>query len=88
MRNYSWQDILDRLKQAQNEFKLNIRKQELTELGGCGLLNKSSIFIIAVIVDVYHRMLRFKNYLVAMINKDIIPVKQWLPFYGEKYGRL
>ncbi len=33
LRDYSWKDIIDRLKLAQNEFKLNIRKQELTELG-------------------------------------------------------
>lgn len=25
-------------------------------------------------LDIYHRILRFKNYMVAMINKDILPV--------------
>ena len=26
-------------------------------------------------LDIYHRILRFKNYLVAMVNKDILPVR-------------
>ena len=34
--------------------------------------------------DVYHRILRFQNYLVAMINKNILPCKIHVPFYGEK----
>ena len=33
MRNVTWADILVKLKQAQREHKMNIRKQELTELG-------------------------------------------------------
>lgn len=66
LRNYNWRDVLERLKLAQNTHKMNIRKQELTE------------------IDVYHRILRFKNYLVAMINKDVLSYKIWIPFYGEK----
>lgn len=58
--------MLQRLKEAQLQYKLNIRKHELTEL------------------DVYHRILRFKNYLVAMINKSVLPCKFYFPFYGEK----
>ncbi|CAL1538792.1 unnamed protein product [Lymnaea stagnalis] len=34
-------------------------------------------------LDVYHRILRFKNYLVAMVNKDLLPLKFRLPFVGE-----
>merc|ERR550534_3253726 len=26
-------------------------------------------------LDIYHRILRFKNYLVAMVNKDILPMR-------------
>jgi autophagy-related protein 9 len=26
-------------------------------------------------LDIYHRILRFKNYMVAMVNKDILPVR-------------
>lgn len=66
MRDLTWSDVLLKLKEAQREYKMNIRKQELTEL------------------DVYHRILRFKNYLVAMINKSILPCKFRFPFYGEK----
>jgi autophagy-related protein 9 len=66
MRNVTWAEILVRLKQAQKDHKMNIRKQELTEL------------------DVYHRILRFQNYLVAMINKNVLPGKIHVPFYGEK----
>jgi autophagy-related protein 9 len=33
MRNVTWAEILVRLKQAQKDHKMNIRKQELTELG-------------------------------------------------------
>lgn len=35
-------------------------------------------------LDVYHRILRFKNYLVAMVNKELLPVKINVPFVGEK----
>ena len=58
--------MVQRLKEAQTQYKMNIRKHELTEL------------------DVYHRILRFKNYLVALINKSILPCKLYFPFYGEK----
>lgn len=34
-------------------------------------------------LDIYHRILRFKNYMVAMINKSILPVRLKLPFTGE-----
>lgn len=34
-------------------------------------------------LDIYHRILRFKNYMVAMINKSLLPVKFQVPFIGE-----
>ncbi|XP_014283339.1 autophagy-related protein 9A isoform X2 [Halyomorpha halys] len=34
-------------------------------------------------LDIYHRILRFKNYMVAMINKSLIPPKFHLPLVGE-----
>ncbi|XP_067141276.1 autophagy-related protein 9A [Centruroides vittatus] len=34
-------------------------------------------------LDIYHRILRFKNYMVAMVNKNILPIKFNLPFIGE-----
>ncbi|XP_070566491.1 autophagy-related protein 9A-like [Ptychodera flava] len=34
-------------------------------------------------LDIYHRILRFKNYMVAMINKSLIPVNIFLPFHGD-----
>lgn len=33
LRDYAWPDVVERLKDAQKEHKMNIRKQELTELG-------------------------------------------------------
>ena len=66
IRDLTWSDVLQRLKAAQMQYKMNIRKQELTE------------------IDVYHRILRFKNYLVAMINKAVLPCKLHFPFYGQK----
>lgn len=35
-------------------------------------------------LDIYHRILRFKNYLVAMVNKSVLPVKFFVPFWGDK----
>ena len=35
-------------------------------------------------LDIYHRILRFKNYLVAMVNKDLLPVRVNVPFAGER----
>ncbi|XP_012285874.1 autophagy-related protein 9A isoform X2 [Orussus abietinus] len=34
-------------------------------------------------LDIYHRILRFKNYMVAMINKSLIPVRLKFPVIGE-----
>jgi autophagy-related protein 9 len=34
-------------------------------------------------LDIYHRILRFKNYLVAMVNKDLLPLKFRLPCIGQ-----
>uniref|UniRef100_A0A8C5PN91 Autophagy-related protein 9 n=1 Tax=Leptobrachium leishanense TaxID=445787 RepID=A0A8C5PN91_9ANUR len=34
-------------------------------------------------LDIYHRILRFKNYTVAMINKNLLPVCFQLPLAGE-----
>ena len=33
--------------------------------------------------DIYHRILRFKNYMVAMANVNTLPLKHNLPFIGE-----
>ncbi|KAK4021382.1 hypothetical protein OUZ56_003298 [Daphnia magna] len=34
-------------------------------------------------LDIYHRILRFKNYLVAMVNKNVLPLKFKIPICGE-----
>ncbi|ESN92661.1 hypothetical protein HELRODRAFT_95975, partial [Helobdella robusta] len=34
-------------------------------------------------LDIYHRILRFKNYMVALVNKSVLPMKFNLPFWGE-----
>uniref|UniRef100_A0AAY4B157 Autophagy-related protein 9 n=1 Tax=Denticeps clupeoides TaxID=299321 RepID=A0AAY4B157_9TELE len=34
-------------------------------------------------LDIYHRILRFKNYMVAMVNKSLLPVRFNLPFLGD-----
>ncbi|KAH8400711.1 hypothetical protein KR009_000512 [Drosophila setifemur] len=34
-------------------------------------------------LDIYHRVLRFKNYLVALMNKQLLPVRFHLPLFGE-----
>ncbi|XP_067843035.1 autophagy-related protein 9A isoform X2 [Heptranchias perlo] len=34
-------------------------------------------------LDIYHRILRFKNYTVAMINKSLLPIRFHTPFLGE-----
>merc|ERR1719186_2520314 len=34
-------------------------------------------------LDVYHRILRFNNYMVAMVNKSLLPLKFNLPFLGD-----
>ncbi|KAJ7322201.1 hypothetical protein JRQ81_018488 [Phrynocephalus forsythii] len=34
-------------------------------------------------LDIHHRILRFKNYLVAMVNKSLLPVRFRLPLLGE-----
>ena len=34
-------------------------------------------------LDIYHRILRFKNYTIAMVNKELLPLKFRLPFLGE-----
>ncbi|XP_072029562.1 autophagy-related protein 9A-like [Amphiura filiformis] len=34
-------------------------------------------------LDIYHRILRFKNYMIAMVNKSLLPLKHEVPFLGE-----
>ncbi|ODN05930.1 Autophagy-related protein 9A [Orchesella cincta] len=34
-------------------------------------------------LDIYHRILRFKNYMVAMVNKSLLPIKFDIPTVGE-----
>ena len=34
-------------------------------------------------LDVYHRILRFTNYMVAMVNKSLLPLKYRVPFLGD-----
>ncbi|XP_047101234.1 autophagy-related protein 9A-like [Schistocerca piceifrons] len=34
-------------------------------------------------LDIYHRILRFKNYMVAMVNKSVLPLRWRVPFLGE-----
>ncbi|XP_076159593.1 autophagy-related protein 9A [Alosa pseudoharengus] len=34
-------------------------------------------------LDIYHRILRFKNYMVAMVNKSLLPVRFHLPMLGN-----
>lgn len=34
-------------------------------------------------LDIYHRILRFKNYMVAMINKSLLPVQLQVPLLGN-----
>uniref|UniRef100_A0A1B6MNA5 Autophagy-related protein 9 n=1 Tax=Graphocephala atropunctata TaxID=36148 RepID=A0A1B6MNA5_9HEMI len=34
-------------------------------------------------LDIYHRILRFKNYMVAMVNKSLLPVRFSLPVLGS-----
>ncbi|KAG8432223.1 hypothetical protein GDO86_016751 [Hymenochirus boettgeri] len=34
-------------------------------------------------LDVSHRILRFKNYMVAMVNKNLLPLQHRLPFLGN-----
>ena len=34
-------------------------------------------------LDIYHRILRYKNYMVAMVNKDLLPVRLLVPFVGD-----
>ncbi|KAL0105691.1 hypothetical protein PUN28_015870 [Cardiocondyla obscurior] len=34
-------------------------------------------------LDIYHRILRHKNYMVAMVNKSLLPVRLKIPIIGE-----
>ena len=34
-------------------------------------------------LDVYHRILRYTNYMVAMVNKSLLPLRFSVPFLGD-----
>ena len=34
-------------------------------------------------LDVYHRILRYTNYMVAMVNKSLLPLRFTVPFLGD-----
>ncbi|GAB6026770.1 hypothetical protein CHUAL_013269 [Chamberlinius hualienensis] len=36
-------------------------------------------------LDIYHRILRNKNYMVAMVNKNLLPLAYRVPFIGDMY---
>ena len=36
-------------------------------------------------LDIYHRILRIKNYLVAMVNKELLPVRFEIPCIGQDF---
>jgi autophagy-related protein 9 len=36
-------------------------------------------------LDIHNRLLRFKNYEVALINKGVLPPRLHLPFIGDMY---
>ena len=65
LENYTWFQVLDRLKKVQYDQQMCIHKRELTSL------------------DIYSRILRFKNYEIALINKEILPVKFYVPCFGD-----
>uniref|UniRef100_A0ABK9N763 Autophagy-related protein 9 n=1 Tax=Glossina morsitans morsitans TaxID=37546 RepID=A0ABK9N763_GLOMM len=37
-------------------------------------------------LDIYHRILRFKNYMVALMNKNLLPARFNIPLFGEVVG--
>ncbi len=39
-------------------------------------------------LDIYNRILRFKNYEVAMVNQALLPPKIETPFFGQLYSHL
>jgi autophagy-related protein 9 len=67
LKNYTWSEIVERLKEAQEKHRIIIQKRHINELE-----------------DIYHRILRFTNYEVALVNKGLLPTKIWIPLYGEK----
>lgn len=34
-------------------------------------------------LDIYHRILRYKNYMVAMVNKGLLPTRLHIPLIGD-----
>ena len=43
----------------------------------------TAILCIFCFADIYHRILRFKNYMIAMVNKSLLPLRHEVPIFGE-----
>ena len=69
MRNYSWTLIVQRLQTFQMEGE------------GYSLLIKKREM---TSLDVYHRILRFRNYVVAMVNRKLLPMHFNVPLVGKQ----
>ncbi|XP_022669570.1 autophagy-related protein 9A-like isoform X1 [Varroa destructor] len=64
--NMTWHDVLQRLLEAQRQGDYPIAVHKQE-------LNE---------LDVYHRILRHDNYLVALVNKNVLPLRFNVPFIG------
>ena len=75
------------MPQATSELASNAKRQQSNILT-CELvkINKAHLpdsLFDSYFVDIYHRILRFKNYFIAMVNKEVIPLKVSLPVIGD-----
>ena len=95
LNNMTWHEVQRRLLDVQKEQQMCVHKSELTQLGKCSSFShqnlawwceqsKGTALNFALFFpDIYHRILRFKNYMVAMVNKSVLPLQMRVPFVGE-----
>lgn len=85
--NVTWHDIQRKIREVQSEQQMCIHKEQLTELD---IYHRILRYFIPLHIPMYssffnkiNQKFRFKNYMVAMMNKNLIPSKIMIPILGE-----
>jgi len=72
------------VRDVQREQQMCIHKQDLSELDIYHrILRYKNLTDLFSSINLTFVLFRFKNYMIAMVNKSLLPVKLQVPFVGE-----
>ena len=83
LESVTWWEVQEKLIAAQTEHMMCIHKQELTPLDVYHRILRWGIITTLTEGRSVPHLFRFTNYLVAMVNKSVLPLRYNVPFLGE-----